>query len=141
MPLAAEVFVVNEEIEAAGTFDRLVGFRHGEGTVGLPLITDIKTGSKDDPEYAAKYGSLAWSIQLATYAMAQPHGVTWEELSGSTQPEDWRGIIWYIPRGSGKCYAIWLDLLRGWAFAQTARSVYDARKTSTVMTIREAVTA
>ena len=135
-PLAAEVFVVNEELQAAGTFDRLVA---SDSRPLLGLVTDIKTGSKDDPEYAAKYGAVAWSIQLATYAHADPYGLDWEELGA--YPLWTEGIIWYIPRGSGKCYPITVDLGVGWDLAITARKVYDARKSSPVVAIREAVTA
>ena len=150
-PLAAEVFVVNEELQAAGTFDRLVqpfdppDYANGVPPVptGPPMVTDIKTGSKDDPEYAAKYGAVAWSIQLATYANAQPYGATWEELGAcmATPADCDGGIIWYIPRGTGKCYPIIVDIAKGWELAQTARKVYDARKANVVHSIREAVTA
>ena len=152
-PLAAEVFVVNEELEAAGTFDRLVqswedgdGFDgyavHGPRPDGPPMVTDIKTGSKDDPEYAAKFGAVAWSIQLATYAYAQPYGSTWEDLGAYGSPRDTDGgVIWYIPRGTGKCYPIFVDIALGWDLAQTARKVYDARKANVVHSIHEAVTA
>ena len=136
-PLAAEVFVVNKELQAAGTFDRLV---ESDAEV---FVTDIKTGSKDDPEYAAKYGAVAWSVQLATYANAQPYGTTWEELGAcmATPADCDGGIIWYIPRGTGKCYPIIVDIAKGWELAQTARKVYDARKANVVHSIREAVTA
>lgn len=132
-PLAAEVFVVNEELQAAGTFDRLV---ESDAEV---FVTDIKTGSKDDPEYAAKYGAVAWAIQLATYAHADPYGSDWQTLGG--YPSCGMGVIWYIPRGSRKCYPITVDLIEGWELAITARKVYDARKSSPVVAIREAVTA
>lgn len=149
--LAAEVFVVNKELQAAGTFDRLVqpfdppDYTNGVPPVptGPPMVTDIKTGSKDDPEYAAKYGSVAWSIQLATYANAEPYGATWEELGAcmATPSDCDAGVIWYIPRGTGKCYAIFVDIKAGWDLALTARKVYDARKSSPVFSIREAVSA
>ena len=135
-PLAAEVFVVNSYIGAAGTFDRLV---IGDGL--HPLVTDLKTGSKDDPEYAAKYNAVAWSIQLATYAYATPHGFPWSDIGGGAGPNLDVGIVWYIPRGLGKCYPIHLDLEAGWSLAQTAKAVYDARKSSPVVAIHEAVSA
>ena len=140
-PLAAEVFVVNEVLGAAGTFDRLVQeFEPPDIINGFPpmptappMITDIKTGSKDDPQYAARYSALSWSIQLAIYAYAQPHGATWDELGGP--PSQDIGVVWYIPRGKRKCYPIHLDLEAGWHYAQTARTVYAARKASVVIDI------
>ena len=72
-PYCGEVFVANRQLKAAGSFDRLL---HCNET-GDALIGDIKTGSKDDPEYAAKYGALAWSMQLAIYATALPYDNGW----------------------------------------------------------------
>ena len=138
-PTAAEVFVVNDTIGAAGTFDRLV-VPVSINEPALGLITDIKTGSKDDPEYAARYNAVAWSIQLATYAHARPLGTSWTDLEVSGLSLS-RGIVWYIPRGLGKCYPIHLDLEAGWSLAQTAKAVYDARKSSPVLSINEAVSA
>jgi hypothetical protein len=151
-PLAAEVFVVNRQIGAAGTFDRLVGANAEIVGLGFwepytnTLITDIKTTKWEegqDPyaaaEYAAKYNALSWSIQLATYSRAEPHGATWGDLGGA--PSLNTGIVWCIPRGSGVCVPVWLDLQAGWGFAQTAMSVYDARKANPVIAIDEAVSA
>lgn len=125
-PVAAECFVVNEPVKAAGTFDRLM--LHETGYV----VTDIKTGKKDDPEYAAKYNSLAWGIQMATYAHALPWDdgkLEWEDW-GFTQPSLKFGVVWYIPRGSHKCYPITIDIEAGWEAAQTAHKVLQWRKSN-----------
>lgn len=56
----AEVFLVNDELQTAGTADRLV-----RGPWGDELrVLDIKTGGVNSP----KYSGLSWAIQLACYA-------------------------------------------------------------------------
>lgn len=128
-PVLAETFVVNDAVYSAGTFDRLM--RDEDGF----FVGDIKTGSKDDPVYAAKYSALSWSIQLATYAQATPWDEvyrSWEALNVGA-PSRERGLIFYIPRGSGKCYPIWIDLAHGWRAAILASQVRDIAKRSAVI--------
>ena len=130
-PVAAECFVVNDHVRAAGTFDRLM--LHDTGYI----VTDIKTGSKDDPEYAARYNSLAWAIQMATYAHASPWDdgeLAWEDW-GFTQPSLKFGVVWYIPRGSHKCYPITIDIEAGWEAANTAHRVLQLRKSNLAVRI------
>lgn len=137
-PVAAECFVANTTVQAAGTFDRLV--QHS--TAGY-VVTDIKTGNSTDPEYAARYNSLAWSMQLATYAHAHPWSDTflqWEDW-GFTAPYTRFGVIWYIPRGSGICYPITVDLEVGWDAAQLAAQVLKTRKRNTATKIYPPSTA
>lgn len=125
-PVLAETFVINEAVQAAGSFDRLLW--HSESNDYL--IGDIKTGTKDDPRYALRYSGLSWAIQLATYANGVPwRGDTqpWQELSVDPPRLD-TGLILYIPRGSGKCYPLWIDLKVGWEAAQVAAQVARLRK-------------
>jgi hypothetical protein len=136
-PVAAECFVANTHVRAAGTFDRLV--KHDAGYV----VTDIKTGNSADPKYAAKYNSLAWSMQLATYANAQPWSdgfLRWEDW-GFTTPYTKLGVVWYIPRGSGVCHPITVDLEAGWAAAKLAAQVLQIRRSNTTTRIHPAVAA
>lgn len=129
-PLAAEVFVANEELKTAGSFDRLV-----EGPDGVARILDIKTiGAKKDAEKAAKWTGVAWSIQIATYANSKPYDgekgyLEWDEI-GLRQPAQ-KGTNAYvaaIPRGSGKCFLIDIDLTEGLRLAQLAVQVREARR-------------
>jgi hypothetical protein len=39
-----------------------------------------------------------------------------------------RGVIFYIPRGSGQCFPLWLDLDVGYDAAILAAKVRDIRK-------------
>ena len=135
-PYCGEVFVANRQLKAAGSFDRLL---HCNET-GDALIGDIKTGTKDDPEYAAKYGALAWSMQLAIYATAVPYDdgwLRWDEWELPV-PSAMRGVVFYIPRGTGKCYVIDVDLAQGLQAVKLAADVRDARASSPVLGIRGA---
>ena len=129
-PLAAEVFVANKDLRTAGSFDRLV-----EGPDGVARILDIKTiGAKKDAEAAAKWTGVAWAIQIATYANSKPYDgekgwLEWEDI-GLRQPAA-KGVNAYvaaIPRGSGKCFLIDIDLTEGFRLAELAAEVRDARR-------------
>ncbi len=129
-PLAAEVFVANDALKTAGSFDRLV-----EGPDGIARILDIKTiGKKKDAEQASKWTGLSWSVQIATYATAKPYDgedgyLEWEQI-GLRQPAS-KGLNAYvaaIPRGSGKCFLIDIDLTKGYELAELAVEVKQARR-------------
>ncbi len=135
-PLCGELFVANRHLKAAGSFDRLM---HCNET-GDAIIADLKTGTKDDPEYAAKYGALAWSMQLATYATALPYDggfLSWEDW-GLPVPSAMRGVVCYIPRGTGKCHIIDIDLAAGLHAVKLAVDVRSARAYRPVLGIRGA---
>lgn len=128
-PLAAEMFVVCDEVNAAGSFDRLL---QGPSRV---LIGDIKTSGNPD---TAKWASTAWAIQLATYAHAKPwipgRGiVNWADI-GLPQPDLERGLIIHIVQGTGKVRLHSVDLAAGWVAAQLADEVLAVRKLKGVTT-------
>lgn len=125
-PVLSETFVVNDHMGAAGSFDRLLWDDAGETYV----IGDIKTGSSDDLDYVLRYSGLAWAMQLAIYAGGRPwHGVwqEWADLDVAT-PDQTRGVIFYIQRGSGTCHPLWLDLEVGRRAAQLAADVRAIKK-------------
>lgn len=61
-PMLSEQAVVNEEIQAAGTFDILA-----HDSEYQPFIFDLKTSKAG----ALKYSGLSWAVQLSTYAYAE----------------------------------------------------------------------
>ena len=117
--LAAEMFVVVDEIEAAGTFDRLV--RLPDGRV---LVADLKTG-RHEPRY--------------------PQGVT-QQIAGYSRghlydPEKGRvghlpslgidqsvGLLIHAPAGTGTCQLYLLDLSVGWSLIQVSVAVRQTFK-------------
>ena len=125
-PVLSETFVVNDQVGAAGSFDRLLWDDAGERYV----IGDIKTGSSDDPAYVLRYSGLAWAMQLAIYAGGRPWNHTWQEWADldAAKPDQSRGVIFYIPRGSGVCHPLWLDLEVGRRAAQLAADVRAIKK-------------
>lgn len=129
-PLAAELFVVCEELGAAGTLDRIM-----QGPTRA-LVVDLKTSG--NPE-SAKYEALAWSIQIAAYAHSKPwhqdYGyLDWETL-GLPVPDLRRGLVIHITQGTAKVALHSVDLTVGWSAAHLAAQVRDMRKAKTLTTI------
>lgn len=121
--LGKEEFVVVDELEAAGTFDRLVQLPDGR-----TVVADIKTG-KDEPNYPH-----ASTIQIATYAHGHLYTVEQgraghlPELGVSTDV----GLLIHLPAGRGVCDLYLLDLEWGWEMAQVATAVRAALKTKPI---------
>lgn len=114
-PLAAEVFVVCDELRTAGTFDRLWRCPDGKVRVG-----DLKTG-KSEADYP-----LATAMQLAIYA----HGCRYDPDTGDRGPElldpdldRTTGLLIHLPIARF-CSVIALDLDKGWQAAQLAATVH-----------------
>lgn len=111
--LAAETFVVNDVVQAAGTFDRLWLCPDGKVRVG-----DLKTG-KSEADYP-----LATAMQLATYA----NGSLYDPETGERTPihpllDLTTGLLIHMPP-TGGCDVIPLDLVKGWEAAQYASVIH-----------------
>lgn len=125
--IAAEMFVVNDHLQAAGTFDRLVQLPDGR-----VVVADIKTG-KDEPKFP--HGV---TTQCAIYAHSWRYDIEAEkrlaylpEAGVSTDV----GLLIHLPAGQGRCDLYLLDLTVGWMLAQTAiavRSVYKDKPITAV---------
>jgi len=124
--LATEVFVVNDTLTAAGTFDHLV--RHPEYGI---VVLDKKTGQVDGK-------GLQFAIQLATYAGAMVYDVITDEraplesLTGGEPVNRSVGIIAHIPLGAGRTDLYRIDLTQG--FERLATHVRTARSVKDIMT-------
>lgn len=123
IPEHTEQVFVHDELEYAGTADRIVtvpGFN-------LPLIADLKTGK--DP---LAYGAGEISMQLACYAHAQ-HVYDYETEQRSPMPKvDQRwGLVIHLsarPEGEPSCTLSLVDLEPGWAALDLAMQVRAWRK-------------
>jgi hypothetical protein len=152
--IAVEQFVIVPELKVGGTFDRL-SYYEGPGPDGKPIagnfITDTKTGS-------VEYGKLKMASQLAVYSRGVLYDhtrfpvdasdkkafATWkkteftaEQAAQAYSPlppvnQDW-GIIVHLPAGTGECALYWVDLNIGWALAQLALTIRNARSTKGAM--------
>ena len=118
--LSMEDFVVNDELQAAGSFDRLV--RMPDGRV---VVADIKSGASND-----RY-PLGVTVQCAVYA----NSVRYNQVSGKREPihpdlDTSTGLLIHAPIRSGEpvCNVFELDLSEGWVKAQLAVEVLGARK-------------
>ena len=125
-----ETFIVNDDIQAAGTFDRLV--RLPDGRV---VVADLKSG-KSEADYP-----LSTTVQIATYA----HGLRYDPETGARSPlhpdlDVTTGILIHLPP-SGGCRLFALDLERGWRAALVAYDVARIRKLKADDLARELVTA
>jgi hypothetical protein len=152
--IAVEQFVVVPELSVGGTFDRL-SYYEGPGPDGKPIagnfITDTKTGS-------VEYGKLKMASQLAVYSRGVLYDhtrfpvdasdkkafATWKKTEFTSEQaaqaysplppvnQDW-GIIVHLPAGTGECNLYWVDLNIGWALAQLALTIRNARSTKGAM--------
>jgi hypothetical protein len=116
--LAMETFVVCDELQVAGTFDRL---RHFTVSDQPRQIVDLKTGS------SVEYSGLSFAVQLAVYA----HGSLYNPRTGERTPlgaNQRTGLIVHLPAGEGRCDIYEVDIWEGWQAATTACEVRDMRK-------------
>lgn len=121
-----ECFVVNDEIQVGGTFDRLVKWKPCPRCGGRYYILDLKTGK-------IRFGQSAIGVQLGCYGnsvfyspVIPPH---MEVGAGGIAPGlreplpegtcRCRGIVVHLPAGSGLASLHWVDIERGWHLAHT----------------------
>lgn len=115
--LAIETFVVNDELRAAGTFDRLV--RLPDGRV---VVADLKTGAHD-----ANY-PLGVAVQIAIYA----NGSRYDPDTAARSVLDWdldrtTGLLIHLPQKGDGCRLYALDLTAGYRAALVAADVHEIR--------------
>lgn len=116
--LDIETFVVNDEVRAAGTFDRLV--RLPDGRV---VVADLKTGAHD-----ANY-PLAVATQIATYATGCRYDpATGERTRLHPDLDPAVGLLIHLPQKGDGCALYELDLVAGWQAAQVAARIHTIRK-------------
>lgn len=118
--LGMELFVVNDELKTAGSFDRVL--RTPGGRV---VVSDTKSG-RSDPDYPLKV-----TLQVATYA----NSVRYDQATGERSPihpdlDLTTGLLVHAPiLGGGKpeVKVYPLDLVRGMELARLAVQVREAR--------------
>lgn len=111
-----ETFVVQDDVRAAGTFDRL--YRCPDGRI---RVADLKTG-KSEADYP-----LGVTTQIAIYA----HGRRYDPATGERSPladdlDLTTGLLIHLPP-SGGCVVYELRLDYGWQAAQAAARVREVR--------------
>lgn len=127
-PVASEMFMVCDELHAAGTLDMLAA-----GTKGGRFIVDLKTSSETAPKYAA----VEWALQLAVYS----HGTPYDPETGrrpwpdDLTPDLATGVIVHVPAGTASAAIHRLDLAEGWQLAHLAADVRRARRAHVLDTL------
>jgi hypothetical protein len=119
--LGIEKFVVVDELQTAGTPDRVVKMPDGR-----ILVADIKTGARE-PKYP-----LPTSIQIACYA----HGTVYQHTRDNPrlgQLADFgvsltTGLMIHLPADGSGCDLYEVDLTAGWLAAQRAVWVRGVNK-------------
>ena len=113
-----EVLLINDELEYAGTADRIVTLMDGR-----LVIFDLKTGT--DLSYS--YGNIA--VQLAMYANAD-WIYSWETGERTAMPDLDKtvGIICHLPAGDAKASFYEVDLVAGWEAAKQSFTTREWRK-------------
>lgn len=133
--LATEVFVVNDALQCAGSFDH-IGRVNGVPGMSGPVVIDKKTGQIDGK-------GLSFAIQLAGYATSDVYDLDTDErrplesLTGGEQVSRQWGVIAHIPLGAGRTDLYRVDLLRGVHCARLATNVRTARSLDGLMTRME----
>lgn len=123
--LEAETFIVCDELETAGSFDRIwgipAGFTDSRGytfTQDTVAIGDLKSG-KSEADYP-----LATATQESIYC----HGSRYDPETGDRAElhpllDQTVGLLIHLPPKGG-CEVIALDLVKGWETAQQAAIVH-----------------
>lgn len=117
-----EVFVVNDHLTAAGTFDHLL--RHKQ--TGRIRMADKKTGDLHP---------LAMAIQLSVYASGERYNAMTGErtklTAGICDPDLFDpnvGFIIHAPFGEGRAELVEVDLVQGRIAARLCQSVREFKK-------------
>lgn len=117
-----EQFVVCDEFQVAGTFDRLL--RHAASPSAPAFIADIKTSKPS----SINYGLGKFAVQLALYA----HGSYYDPSTGERTPlpalDVDNGLIIHLPAELGYCDLKWIDLAAGWQHVTASRTVAELQK-------------
>lgn len=120
----SELFVVHDQLEAAGTCDFVLADR-----TGRTLIGDLKTGS------TTAYGAGEWAVQLALYASAS---AVYDPTSDQRRPmpavDQTVAVIVHAPAGTGAATVHQLDIAAGTEALDHAMWVRGWRRRKDILT-------
>lgn len=154
--LAGEVFVVNDQLKAAGSFDAVLRLKSGYELVapdftvfgdGTPLGADLKSGSQ-----VSHMGVLERAVQQVVYFRGgQPYEHVSDEQAaagdngrrgwGAWTPSQHWSLIIHVPLDSPEDAALWwVDLEKAGRIANVVAELWEARKTEGLIIPAEAPT-
>lgn len=117
-----ECFVVNDDYEIGGTYDRRTFLMDEICHCLKPVILDLKTGRID-------YGAGKIAQQLGVYANSKDY----DPATGERTDQDvctHFGIVVHLPQGGGHATVHVVDLEAGWAAVALSSQVREHRRTS-----------
>ena len=123
--VAMECFVVQDDYEIGGTYDRL-GMPSpptnpcSECPDHTPMILDLKTGRID-------YGAGKMAQQLAVYANSRDYDPETGERSDQDVCTHF-GLVVHLPQGTGEATVHVVDLVAGWADVKLSDQVRNHRR-------------
>lgn len=124
--LGSEKFVVVDELQCAGSFDRIVQLPDGR-----IVVADIKTGARE-PQYP-----LPATIQIAAYAHGTVYDHTLKVPRKGTLADfgvdQETGLMIHLPADGSGCFLYLLDLKAGWLAAQRATWVRTANRDRSII--------
>jgi hypothetical protein len=111
--VASEQFVVCDEVEAAGSFDRVLRIN------GVNYIGDLKTGS-------IKWGLEKIAVQLAGYSRSAIYDIPTGQRTPLNVDQN-NALVVHLPQGEAKCELVWVNIAAGWRGVQLAQAVRQYR--------------
>lgn len=125
----SEVHMVNDELRAAGTADRIYRATRRLHTPagswieeGELVLGDLKTGAKLD------FAAPGFAVQIALYANSKLYDIhTERRLPTPPIRRDW-GLLIHLPVGTARCDVLWADLEVGMFGAWLAKEVKEWRR-------------
>ena len=120
--VGSECFVVQDDYQIGGTYDRRVALLEPVCDCGLSTTVDLKTGRID-------YGAGKIAQQLAVYA----HSRDYDPATGERTDQDvctHYGIVVHLPQGTGEATVHVVDLQAGWEAVKLSSQVREHRRMS-----------
>jgi hypothetical protein len=120
--LDVETFCVQDDVQVAGTFDRLVRLHDGRVVIG-----DLKTGKTTNES--------PWetTVQIATYANSKRYDPETGERSEIHPDLDrTKGLLIHVPSNGAQAGLYLLDIEQGWEAAMLAVKVREWRKAKVI---------
>jgi hypothetical protein len=121
----SECFVVQDDYQIGGTYDRRAELLSPICDCRMPVILDLKTGRID-------YGAGKIAQQLAVYANSKDY----DPATGERTDQDvctHVGLVVHLPQGTGEASVHVVDLQAGWSAVELSSKVREHRRMSREM--------
>jgi hypothetical protein len=120
--LHIERFMVCDELEVAGTPDRLHAIDLNYGLTKRLQVGDLKTSNSN-----INYQGMKFAVQLGIYAHSDFYDPSTGERTSPGSVDQNVAVVYHMPAGGGVCELIEVDVSAGWEMALLARQVRQAR--------------